>query len=398
MPLTDLKIQSIKGGDKPQKIADGEGMYLFVSVSGTKAWRFDYGYGGKRFTYTIGKYPQVGLAAARAKRAELKTKLSNGINPAIEKRTRKVLARSSMTDTFASIADDWYKTKFDNRSESWRVANELYLRRDLKPKIGNLPIQEVSGEMLVATLEGCAERHGLKTADRVRQCALQVFEHGILKFKTKENPAKALKGWAEIPPRKNRPHLLDHQVADLIEALDAYPGYLTTKLAAKMLLLTFVRKTEITEARWSEFDLANAVWTIPAERMKMNNAHTVPLSKQAIETLEILRSQSFGSEFVFPKNSTLLRPISRTALNNMFSKIDGKKYKGIFTPHGVRATASTWANEVGLFRKDVIERQLAHAERNKVRAAYNHAEYLPERRQLMQAWADFLFPAAQSAN
>jgi hypothetical protein len=145
MALTDLKIQSIKGTDKPQKIADAEGMYLFVSASGSKAWRFDYGYGGKRFTYTIGKYPHVGLAAARAKRAELKAQLLTGLNPAIEKRTQKVLARSSVTDTFESIADDWYTTKYANRSESWKVANKLYLSRDLKPKIGNLPIQDVSG-------------------------------------------------------------------------------------------------------------------------------------------------------------------------------------------------------------------------------------------------------------
>ena len=395
MALTDLKIQSIKGTDKPQKIADAEGMYLFVSASGSKAWRFDYGYGGKRFTYTIGKYPQVGLAAARAKRAELKAKLLSGLNPAIEKRTQKVLARSSVTDTFESIADDWYTTKYANRSESWKVSNKLYLSRDLKPKIGNLPIQDVSGPILVAVLEQCAEKHGLKTADRVRQTALQVFEHGILTFKTKENPAKLLKGWKEIPPRKNRPHLLEHQVSDLIEAMDAYPGYLTTKLAAKMLLLTFVRKTEVTEARWEEIDMVNATWTIPAERMKMKDPHIVPLSKQSLETLEILKSNSHGSEFVFPKNSTLLRPISRTALNNMFAKMDGNKYKGTFTPHGIRGTASTWANEVGHFRNDVIERQLAHAERNHVRGAYNHAEYLSERRKLMQAWADFLFPAMQ---
>jgi len=396
MALTDLKIQSIKGTGKPQKVADAEGMYLFVATSGSKSWRFDYGYGGKRFTYTIGKYPQIGLAAARAKRAELKAKLLDGINPAIEKRTGKILAKSNVADTFGAIADDWYKTKFERRSESWRIANELYLRRDLKPKIGNLPIQDVSGPIFTALLEQCATKHGLKTADRVRQCALQVFEHAILKYKTKENPAKALKGWAEIPPRKNRPHLLDHQVAEFIEAIDAYPGYLTTKLAAKMLLLTFVRKTEITEARWAEIDLDNALWTIPAERMKMKSAHVVPLSSQSLQTLEVLKAQSQGSEFVFPKNSTPLLPISRTALNNMFAKMDGKKYKGVFTPHGIRSTASTWANEVGHFRRDVIERQLAHTERNSVRAAYNHAEYLPERRQLMQAWADFLFPTEKS--
>lgn len=395
MALTDLKIQSIKSTGKPQKIADAEGMYLFVSASGSKAWRFDYGYGGKRFTYTIGKYPQVGLAAARAKRAELKAQLLSGLNPAIEKRTNKILTRSKVEDTFASIADDWYKSKFEKRSDSWREANELYLRRDLKPKIGNLPIQDVSDPILVAVLEDCAKKYGFKTADRVRQCALQVFEHGILKFKTKENPAKAQKGWAEIPPRVHRPHLLEDQVGDLIEAIDSYPGYLTTKLAAKFLLLTFVRKTEVTEARWAEIDSANSLWKIPPERMKMKCEHIVPLSTQALETLEVLRGHSHGSEFIFPKNSTLLQPISRTALNNMFAKMDGKKYKGIFTPHGIRSTASTWANEGGRFRKDVIERQLAHAERSTVRASYNHAEYLPERRQLMQAWADFLFPSEE---
>ena len=392
MPLTDLKIQSIKAIGKPQKIADSEGMYLFTSASGSKAWRFDYGYGGKRFTYTIGRYPAITLAAARAKRAELKAKLRDGLNLSVEKKTQKILAKSNISDTFESIANDWYKTKFASRSVAWRVGHELYLRRDLKPKIGGLPIQDVSGPIFVAMLEQCAKKYGLKTADRVRQTALQVFEHGILKFKTKENPARALKGWAEIPARLHRPHLLGNQIIDLIDAMDAYPGYLTTKLAAKMLLLTFVRKTEVTEAQWREIDIANAIWIIPAERMKMKSPHTVPLSMQALEMLNELRLHSRGSEYLFPKNSTLLRPISSTALNNMFCKMDGGKYKGVFSPHGIRGTASTWANEDGRFRKDVIERQLAHTERNSVRAAYNHAVYLTERRQLMQAWADLLFP------
>jgi integrase len=393
MALTDLKIQSVKATSKPQKIADGEGMYLFVSASGSKAWRFDYGYGGKRFTYTIGKYPAITLAAARARRAELKAKLRDGLNISVERKTQKILARSKVTDTFASIADDWYKAKVENRSVAWRIGHELYLRRDLLPKIGGLPIQDVSGPIFTAMLELCAEKYGLKTADRVRQTALQVFEHAILKFKTKENPAKALRKWAEIPPVSHRPHLLENQLGELIEAIDAYPGYLTTKLAAKLLLLTFVRKTEVTEARWMEVDTVNAIWIIPAARMKMKSDHFVPLSKQALETLNELRIHARDSEFVFPKSSTLLRPISRTALNNMFSKMARGKYKGVFSPHGIRGTASTWANEGGRFRSDVIERQLAHTERNNVRAAYNHAEYLPERRQLMQAWADFLFPS-----
>jgi integrase len=305
MPLTDLKIQSIKATGKLQKITDSEGMYLHVSTSGSKAWRFDYGYGGKRFTYTIGKYPQIGLAAARAKRTELKLKLKDGLNPAIEKKAQKLLAKSNISDTFSSIADDWYRTKFEHRSESWRISNELYLRRDLKPKIGNLPIQDVSGLIFTAMLEQCASKHGLKTADRVRQCALQVFDHGILKFKTKENPAKALKGWATIPASVNRPHLVKNEVLDVVEAIDSYSGYLTTKLAAKLLLLTFVRKTEVTEAEWKEIDLQNQIWTIPAARMKMKQAHVVPLSRQAIEALIEQKKYSLGSEYVFPKKQHL---------------------------------------------------------------------------------------------
>jgi integrase len=218
-----------------------------------------------------------------------------------------------------------------------------------------------------------------------------VFAHAILKFKADANPAVQLKRWAELPPKVNRPHLVEQDIHALVEAIDAYPGYITTKLAAKLLLLTFVRKTELVEAKWEEFDLQHAKWLIPATRMKMKEAHVVPLSRQALATLEELKSYTAGSAYLFPKNSTPLKPMSRTSLNNMFAKMGEEKYNGKFSPHGIRGTASTWLNERG-FRHDVIERQLAHTERNQVRASYNHADYLPERRQMMQAWADFLFP------
>lgn len=390
MPLTDLKIQSIKPADQAQKIADGEGMYLYVSPQGTKTWRIDYSFAGKRFTYTLGKYPQLTLAMARIKRSEVKQMLQNGINPSAEKKAQKVLVRAQTEDTFKAIANDWYNSKSAHRSEAWRQANNLYLERDLFPSLGSLPIRDIDAQLLLAVLEQSGRERGLKTADRVRQTALQVFEHAILKLKAEHNPAAKLKRWVELPPKINRPHLAEHEIHDLVDAIDAYPGYLTTKLAAKLLLLTFVRKTEIIEARWEEFDLTNAKWIIPAKRMKMKEAHVVPLSTQALQMLETLRSLTGESAYLFPKNSTMLKPISRTALNNMFAKMESKKYKGRFSPHGIRATASTWLNEHG-FRHDAIERQLAHSERNQVRASYNHADYLAERRQMMQAWADFLF-------
>jgi integrase len=391
MSLTNLKIQAIKGHTKPQKFPDGDGLYLYVSPTGTKSWRFDYGYGGKRLTYTFGKYPALTLSDARKMLLDAKQMLANGINPSAEKKIKKILVRSAVEDNFSAIANDWYSSKSDNRSESWNVANELYLRRDLNPFLGSIAIREIDGKLLLAVLEGCAKERGLKTADRVRQTAIQVFEHAILKFKASDNPAAKLKRWAEIPLPIHRSHLAENEIGGLVDALDAYGGADTTKLAAKLLLLTFVRKTEICEATWDEFDIENAKWLIPAERMKMKDAHVVPLSTQALETLDTLRPYSLGSKYLFPKNSTILKPISRTTLNKMFAVMEGEKYKGKFTPHSVRGTASTWLNERG-FRHDAIERQLAHSERNKIRASYNHADYFAERKQLMQAWADFLFP------
>lgn len=392
MPLTDLRVQAIKPIDRPQKVADGEGLYLYVSTSGTKSWRMDFAFAGKRFTYTMGKYPQLTLAGARVQRGEIKQMLQNGINPAADKKIKKEIARAQTEDTFRAIGEDWYQSKADNRSKPWREANRLYLDRDLYPTLGNLPIRDITAKLLLAVLENCSKIRKVKTADRVRQTALQVFEHARLKFKADANPAVQLRRWAELPPKVHRPHLVEQDIHALVDAIDAYPGYITTKLAAKLLLLTFVRKTELVEAKWEEFDLQHAKWLIPAARMKMKEAHVVPLSRQALATLDELKSFTADSVYLFPKNSTPLKPMSRTSLNNMFAKMGEGKYDKKFSPHGIRGTASTWLNEHG-FRHDVIERQLAHTERNQVRASYNHADYLPERRQMMQAWADFLFPA-----
>lgn len=312
------------------------------------------------------------------------------IKPA-EKRARKAVAKAQEEDTFQSIGDDWYNSKFAHRSNAWREANKLYLNRDLYPKIGELCIRDIEPKRFLDALEKCKKERGVKTADRIRQTAAQVFEHAILKSKTQVNPAALLKRWAKIPRAVNRPHLVENEIHELIDAIDAYSGEFITKLAAKLLLLTFTRKTELLEATWDEFYLPNAKWIIPAERMKMKDVHIVPLSKQSLETLEMLRPLSCGSLYVFPKYSTILKPMSRTTLNSMFSTMADGKYKGEFSPHGIRATASTWLNERG-YRHDVIERQLAHSERNLIRASYNHADYLPERRVMMQVWADFLFP------
>lgn len=387
MPLTDLKVKTIKATSHAQKISDSEGLYLYVTPNGTKSWRFDYRFAEKRFTLTFGKYPEVPLVEARGRRLDAKRKISAGVNPSAEKKLSKTILHAIHQDTFEAISTDWFESKVNLRSEAWRSSNELYLRRDLLPQIGNLPIRSVDQHVLLAALELCKSRRGVATADRARQTALQVFEHAIRKLKADINPARLLSRWEELPAKVNRPHLEEDQIHAFLDAVDRYPGMLTTKLAVKLLILTFVRKTELLNAIWGEFDIPNAKWIIPADRMKMKEGHVVPLCSHALQTLEQLRPLAQASIYLFPSNSSIEKPISRTTLNVMFERMG---YAGRFSPHGIRATASTWLNEKG-FRHDVIERQLAHSERNQIRASYNHADYLVERRKMMQAWGDFLF-------
>lgn len=380
--------------DKPQKLVDDRGLYLYVTPSGTKSWRFDYRFGGKRFTVTFGKFPEVTLDEARKKHLSARSRLAEGINPAHAKKLDKLGQQIGLDNTFDKVAAAWFNSKKDRRSEVWRQGHELNLNRDLSPAFGNIPVADITTEALLGVLEKVEKRSGVKTADRVRQTASQVFDYGRRKLRISANVARALAGWAELPAKQHRAWLKESEVPAFLDALEAYPSYPTTKYAAKLLFLTFVRKGELRAAKWSEFDFDNALWVVPAERMKMltehkanrHNAHDVPLSHQALQLLEELRPISAGSEYLFPGIVSLEKPIAGSTLNVMFARMG---YSGLLTPHGIRATASTILNDRG-YRGDLIERQLAHVERNGTRAAYNHAKYLEERRQMMQAWADIV--------
>jgi integrase len=392
--LTKRLVDKAAPSDKPQKLVDDRGLYLYVTPHGTKSWRFDYRFGAKRFTMTFGLFPEVTLDEARKRHLAARTKLSNGVNPTQEKKLEKLGQRVGLGNTFDKVATAWFDSKKERRSEVWRQGHQLYLKRDLSPAFGNIPLADITTEALLGVLEKVAKSSGVKTADRVRQTTSQVFDFGRRKLKITANVARALVGWAEIPAKKHRAWLKESEVPAFLDALDEHPAYPTTTYAVKLLFLTFVRKGELRGAKWSEFDLENALWVVPAERMKMltehkanrHNAHDVPLSRQAIQLLEELRPISAGSDFLFPGIVSLEKPISGSTLNVMFARMG---YSGLLTPHGIRATASTILNERG-HRGDLIERQLAHRERDGTRAAYNHAKYLDERRQMMQAWADIL--------
>lgn len=394
--LTDKTVKALEVTGSPQKFFDEKGLYLYVTEKGLKSWRYDYRVGGKRATVTFGRYPEVTLSLARKKHLEARTNLANGGDPAREKKVLKLERQNLLSNTFDDVAKAWYEGKEARRSDEWKESHSLYLRRDLSPSIGNLPLAEISGETLLSVLEKSRSRSGAKTADRVRQTAVQVFDYGKRKLKVSVNIAKGLVGWAdgEMQPKAHRAWLKAGDLPDFLVALDAYPGYLTTKAAAQLLLLTFVRKRELIHARWLEFDLEKAIWTVPPERMKMpteekgrrDKGHQVPLSRQVIAILKELKPICSGSDYLFPSNASLEKPMSPSTLNVMFGRMG---YGGLLTPHGLRATASTILNEMG-FRGDVIERQLAHTERNEVRRAYNHAEFIDDRRVMMQGWADYI--------
>lgn len=394
--LTDKTIRTLITDGSPQKFFDEKGLYLYVTSGGLKSWRYDYRVGGKRGTVTFGKYPEVSLANARKKHLDARTALANGGDPARERKIEKLERQNRLNNTFDDVATAWFDGKQERRSAVWRETHSLYLKRDLSPSLGNLPLVEITGETLLAVLEKSRARSGARTADRVRQTAVQVFDYGKRKLKVSVNVARGLAGWAEgdMPPKQHRAWLKGAELPTFLAAVDKYPGYLTTKYAALLLLSSMVRKRELTEAQWSEFDLVNAMWTVPAVRMKLpteekarrSNGHDVPLSSQALAILKLLKPLTSGSVYLFPSNVSLEKPMSASTLNVMFNRMG---FGGLLTPHGMRASASTILNEMG-FRADVIERQLAHVERNQVRRAYNHAEFIDERRQLMQAWADYL--------
>ena len=383
--LTDIQVRNAKPTVTPRKLGDARGLYLYLSPSGAKSWRFDYRFGGKRCTLTFGRYPDLSLADARTRREEARTKLAHQRNPAQEKQIAKAIARVKTGNTFGAIGDEWYASKSGERSKPWREGHRLYLDRDLS-HLARIPIEDVDVTLLLNCLERTKLRSGVKAADRVRQTAFQVFEYAIRELRAKTNPAFALRNWDDVPGKKSHRPLKPAEIAAFLDAVDRYPGFVTTKLAVKLLMLTFVRKVELIEARWEEFVVGQRKWVIPAARMKARQEHTVPLAIQSLKVLALLRPISGGSEYVFPSNSSKDKPMGRSTFNVMFKRMG---YGGTFTPHGLRATASTQLNELG-FRSDLIERQLAHAERNVVRAAYNNAQYLAERSNMMQAWADWI--------
>ena len=390
MPLTDTAIRNAKPGEKPRKLADERGLFILVTPKGGKWWRLKYRFGDKEKLLALGVYPDVSLKDARARRDEARKLLAEGIDPGehrkAEARERKLSAKNS----FEAVAREWLENIHDKWTPRHYADTLKRFETYIFPELGARPIAEVDAPALLAVLRKIEKKGAGETARKVHRACSQVFRYAIATSRCKSNPAADLRG--ALKPKgkvEHRAALTTAELPELLRKIEAYDeqggGDSQTKLALKLLALTFVRTGELREAEWGEFDLDHAEWRIPADRMKMKEPHFVPLSLQAVEVLRQLQAINGGYRYVFPGRNPE-KPMSKnTALFALYRM----GYHSRMTGHGFRAVASTALNEMG-FKPDVIERQLAHAERNKVRAAYHRSEYLAERRQMMQVWGDYL--------
>jgi len=391
--LSDTLVRNSKPRTKPYKVFDGEGLFLLVTPAGGRYWRLKYVFDGKEKLLALGVYPDVSLASAREGRAEARKLLAAGKDPGAARKEAKRLEIASNANTFEGVAREWYAKREHEWAPGSLHCKRIYLEKHLLPKLGERPIVAITAPELLSILRVIEGRGTLDTARRVMQMCGQIFRYAIATGRAERNPVPDLRGALATPVVKHHSFLQANELPEFLKHLAEYDGGLQTKLALRLLLLTFVRTNELRGADWAEIDWEKADWRIPAVRMKMKQLHIVPLSRQAVDILRELKELTGGQRFVFPNQHN---PATFMSENTMLYALYRMGYHSRATGHGFRSTASTILNEHE-FRPDVIERQLAHGERNKVRAAYNHAQYLPERRRMMQWWADYLDEAFAKA-
>lgn len=388
MPLTDTAIKKAKPGPSPAKLSDGKGMYLLVTESGSKLWRWKYRADGKEKVMALGSYPDVSLAQAREVMGTARKLLATGSDPMAQRKAEKLAKQSAAENSFQTVALLWWEQW--RSAKSARHADDVHkrLKADVFPAIGKRPISDIQAPELVAMVKAIAGRGALDIAKRALQTSGQVFRYAIAHGLAQRNPATDIKPADILASRKagNYARLDAKELPELLRHMEAYQGAPVTRLAMKLMALTFVRTSELIGARWAEFDLEAGRWDIPPERMKMKTPHIVPLSSQAVTVLRTLQLVSGHGALLFPGERDHEKPMSN---NTILKALERMGYKGRMTGHGFRGIASTVLHEMG-FNHAHIELQLAHQERDQVSAAYNHATYLKERAKMMQHWGDYL--------
>ena len=391
MSLTELAIKAAEGKDKPYKVYDERGLFLLVTPTGARLWRFKYKHDGVEKLISLGIYPDVKLKDARDKRDEARRLIAANVDPSAIRRAKK----SARADTFGAVAEEWLETKKATLSAGTWQRDRDQLVKLVGPYLANRPIAGIEAPDLLAVLKRLEKRGVRDTAHRVRAVCGRVFRYAIATGRARRDISADLKGALAPKGSQSYAAITDPaKVGQLLCAIGGYDGQRTTHAALRLAPYVFVRPGELRAAAWNEFDLEKSEWRIPAERMKMGELHIVPLSRQAVAILKPLEPLTGGSRYLFPAIGGQPRPLSENTLNAALPRI-GYSYEEM-TGHGFRTMASTLLNEQG-WNPDLIELQLAHKERNKVRAAYNRAQRLAERRKMMQAWADYLDELRQAS-
>jgi integrase len=388
MALTDIVIRKAKPQREPYKLGDGGNMFLWVTPSGGKIWRWAYRFEGNAKLMALGKYPVVTLGLAREHHIVARKLLADGVDPMAKRKEGKTADRAASANSFASIADRWLEHWQDGKSARHVDSTRRRLAANILPSLADRPIVEIEAPELVAMVKAIEKRGASDIAKRALETTGQVFRFAIANGYAKRNPASEIRPSDILKSRRKRNYArIDaKELPELLRAIEVYHGTHVTRLAMKLMALTFVRTTELIEAEWEEFSTKTARWDIPAERMKMRTPHIVPLAAQTLEVLATLRSITGGSEWLFPGDRDTSKPMSN---NTILKGLERMGYKGAMTGHGFRGIASTILHEQG-WPHEHIELQLAHSPRNAVSAAYNHALYLEPRAKMMRGWADFL--------
>ncbi len=388
MPLKDLEIRALRPKDKAYKKTDERGLYLEVRPNGSKLWRFKYSYLGMDKRIAFGSYPEVGLAEARRKRDEARQKVRDGIDPVSERRTEKLTARHAAANTFEDVAKEYIdKMVAEGRADTTTTKANWLLEQ--LASIRAISVSELKPVEVLGALKRIEARGKHETARRCRSFASRVFRYAVATGRGESDPTAVLRGALIVPKVRHHSAILEPAaVGELLRAIDAYSGNQITCLALQISPHVMSRPGELRQAQWSEFNLEDAVWKIPDERMKMRRPHSVPLSRQVIGYLHELQPLTGPEGYVFPAFHTSRRPLSENTLNQAFRRMGYAA--GQVTAHGLRTTASTMLNESGKWSPDAIERSLAHADADAIRGTYNRGSYWDERVVMHQWWSDYL--------
>lgn len=389
MALTDISIRALAHGDKPIKKADEKGLFLLLQPSGGKLWRFKYRFNGKEKKLGLGRYPDVSLKEARRRRDEARQTLAMGIDPGEEKKQIVLAAALNASNSFEAVGNEYLDKMSLDKREAVTINKSKWLLSLMIPAIGDRPIADLTPAELLKSFKVIEAKGHLETARRMRSLASRIFRYAVATSRASSDPTALLRGALASPKAKHHSAIVEQKpFGQLLNSIDQYEGYPLTALALQLTPHVFVRPGELRSAEWSEINLADATWKIPAEKMKMREAHWVPLSRQSVEILERAYVLSSHQKYVFSSLHSGLRPMSENTINTALRRLGYSSSE--MTAHGFRATASTLLNESGLWSADAIEKSLAHDTSSTVRGIYQRGKHWDERVEMAQWWSDFL--------